>query len=412
MRARRSRLLAFVVGLTLTGCHDAAPPSAPRQFPRPVRRTDDVAATEAQPIWSRQVQGVDEAGGQYMLLYPTAPWTGRLVLIVHGLVDPRSPISLGPITPGEDLLGSRGDAVARSSFSENGWAVKDGAQRIHELVDLFTAQFGAPSRVYLYGQSMGSLIAIKLAESFPTQYDGVVAECGILGGSLARFRYMFDVRSLFDFFYPGVLPGGTLWFPEDVKPGTVRTLALTAMQASPAAMDGARQIAKVVQAPVAFDGDEELRNAIADQLFRHAREVNDIIARGHGEPAVGNRDVVYAARVPGDVPAATLAAINASVPRYDAGRYAAHYYEQYYEPTGKLRVPVVTLYQPHDPALPAVLSEELYQKRVDAAGASAYFTRMPASVDYGHCTGTLDDRSAAYQLLLQQVEGTSAPSGS
>jgi len=179
------------------------------------------------------------------------------------------------------------------------------------------------------------------------------------------------------------------------------------MQASPTAMDGARQIAKILQTPVAFSGDAELRSAIADQLFRHAREVNDILARGHGEPPVGNRNVTYT----GDLDQATLAAINASVPRYDAGQYAAHYAEQYYEPTGRLRIPVVSLYTPRDMAQPQVLSQDLYQQRVDATGASAFFTPLASDVAFGHCSATLGFREKAYDLLLHIVEDTHAPSG-
>jgi hypothetical protein len=251
---------------------------------------------------------------------------------------------------------------------------------------------------------MGSLIAINLAESFPTQYDGVVAECGILGGSLARFQYMLDVRSMFDFFYPGMLPGGTLSYPDDLPPERADTLARDAMLAS---MEGARQIAKIVQTPVPGISDAELRRALANQLFRHAREVNDIMVRGHGEPPVGNRNVTYT----GDLDPATLAAINASVSRYDAGRYAAHYAEQYYEPTGRLRSPVVSLYTPRDMAQPQVLNQDLYQQRLASAGASAFFTQLASDVAFGHCSATLDFRVKAYDLLLHISEGTNAPGG-
>jgi pimeloyl-ACP methyl ester carboxylesterase len=68
---------------------------------------------------------------------------------------------------------AQGFAVAYSSFSENGWAVKDGAQRTHQLLGVFRARFGLPSRVYLAGGSMGGLIAIKLQEQYPGAFDGV-----------------------------------------------------------------------------------------------------------------------------------------------------------------------------------------------------------------------------------------------
>ena len=268
-------------------------------------------ATEATSVWASQVQGVTESGALYALFLPHA-WNGRLVIFIHGLVDPARPLALPALGAAADTLAAHGNALAYSSFSENGWAVKDGAQRTHELGDLFAAQFGEPTRTYLYGQSMGGLIALKLAESYPTQYAGVLAECGILGGSFERFRYMFDVRLLFDFFYPGVLPGTALAVPEPIDLlNQIRLPARAAMVANP---DGAHKIAAIVQTPVPFSSDAELLSSIEDQLFRHAREVNDLIARGQGEPPVGNRDVEYT----GALDPGLLQAINSSVPRASA----------------------------------------------------------------------------------------------
>ena len=296
------------------------------------------------------------------------------------------------------LLRARCSALAYSSFSENGWAVKDGAQRTHELGELFAARFGAPSHTYLYGQSMGGLIAVELAEAYPTQYAGVLSECGMLGGSFERFRYMFDVRLLFDFFYPGVLAGTALGVPEGIDlVNSIRLPARAAMVANP---DGAHKIASIVQTPVPFSSDAELVMSIEDQLFRHAREVNDIIARGHGEPPVGNRDVEYT----GALDPGLLEAINSSVLRFDAGRYAAHYASLYYEPNGELAVPVLTLFTTRDPALPAVMNELVYQERVATAGRSDFLRRQQSSVAYGHCTSRLADRVAAFNNLVNWVE--------
>ncbi|HEV8401300.1 MAG TPA: alpha/beta hydrolase [Gemmatimonadales bacterium] len=338
-----------------------------------------------------------ESGALYAMFLPDR-WNGRLVIFIHGLVDPARPIALPTLGAAADTQRVHCNALAYSSFSENGWAVKDGAQRTHELSALFAGQFGAPSHTYLYGQSMGGLIALKLAESYPTQYAGVLAECGILGGSFARFRYMFDVRLLFDFFYPDVLPGSVLAVPDGLDLiNSIRLPARAAMATNPA---GAHKIASIVQTPVPFSSDAELVMSIEDQLFRHAREVNDLIARGHGEPAVGNRDIEYTGALDPEL----LQAINASVPRFDAGRYAAHYASQYYEPDGDLHVPVLTLFTPRDPALPAVMSEVVYQARVASAGQSDFLRRQQSSVGYGHCTSRLADRMAAFNSLVNWVE--------
>src|SRR6266581_4887318 len=334
-------LISVLAGLAIAACERSLPPevtapTAPRFL----------ATTEATSpcIWAEQVQGVAESGALYAMFLPDR-WNGRLVIFIHGLVDPARPLALPALGAAADTLAAHGNALAYSSFSENGWAVKDGAQRTHELSELFAVQFGTPSRIYLYGQSMGGLIALKLAESYPTQYAGVLAECGILGGSFARFRYMFDVRLLFDFFYPGVLPGTALAVPEPID--------------------------------------------LLNQIRLPARAA-----------MVANRDVEYT----GALDPQLVQAINSSVPRFDAGRYAAHYAAQYYEPDGDLRVPVLTLFTPRDPALPAVMSELVYQERVATAGRSDFLRRQQSSVGYGHCTSRLADRVAAFNNLVNWVE--------
>ena len=387
-------VVTVIAALAILACDspqtsDVTAPTAPRFL----------ATAEATTpcVWAEQVQGVAESGALYAMFLPDR-WNGRLVIFIHGLVDPARPLALPTLGAAADTLRAHCSALAYSSFSENGWAVKDGAQRTHELGELFAARFGEPSHTYLYGQSMGGLIALDLAESYPTQYAGVLAECGILGGSFERFRYMFDVRLLFDFFYPDVLPGSVLAVPEPIDlVNQIRLPARAVMLANP---DGARSIASVVQTPVPFSSDAELVMSIEDQLFRHAREVNDIIARGHGEPPVGNRDVEYT----GALDPGLLEAINSSVPRFDAGRYAAHYASLYYEPNGELAVPVLTLFTTRDPALPAVMNELVYQERVATAGRLAFLRRQQSSVAYGHCTSRLADRVAAFNNLVNWVE--------
>ena len=80
------------------------------------------------------------------------------------------------ITPDDELvislLAPQGFAVAVSSFSENGWVVKDGTQRTHQLLGLFTSKFGKPARVYVAGASMGGLIAIQMIETMACNFFG------------------------------------------------------------------------------------------------------------------------------------------------------------------------------------------------------------------------------------------------
>ena len=75
--------------------------------------------------------GATGPGSVYRLIRPTN-WNGILLLYAHGYVSKDQPVGI----PDDAqlvaaLAAAQGFAVAVSSFSENGWVVKDGTQRMH-----------------------------------------------------------------------------------------------------------------------------------------------------------------------------------------------------------------------------------------------------------------------------------------
>jgi len=60
-----------------------------------------------------------------------------------------------------------------------------------------------------------------LAERFPPQYDGVLSLNGLLWAGLEDMRYLTDARILFEYFFPGLIPGTPLSVPPgvDFSPG-------------------------------------------------------------------------------------------------------------------------------------------------------------------------------------------------
>ena len=124
---------------------------------------------------TREVVGVGTTGAQYALFLPDN-WNGDLVVYVHGFIDPAAPVALPDAAPDDvapwvvelrERLLQAGYAVAYSSFSENGWAVDNGAQRTRELRPLFTHYFKyKPDRTFVIGRSLGSLITLLLVEKY------------------------------------------------------------------------------------------------------------------------------------------------------------------------------------------------------------------------------------------------------
>jgi pimeloyl-ACP methyl ester carboxylesterase len=210
------------------------------------------------------VDGSTGPGSVYRLVRPSN-WNGILLLYAHGYVS--KDVSVG-ITPDDQLvislLATQGFAVAVSSFSENGWVLKDGTQRTHQLLGLFTSKFGKPARVYAAGASMGGLIAIRLIETWPDKFAGVLPACAVAGGLARQVDFTANVRVLFDLFYPGVLPGTAV----DVPPGidVIQDIVNPAVAAMTVDPTGAFVIASIAQTPVQFANGPELLESIATAL--------------------------------------------------------------------------------------------------------------------------------------------------
>jgi pimeloyl-ACP methyl ester carboxylesterase len=354
------------------------------------------------PATSDIIDGQFGPGALYRLVRP-ANWNGKLFLYAHGFVSKSAPVAL----PAEadlivGLLAPQGFAVAFSSFSENGWVVKDGVQRTHQLLGIFTLKFGQPTRVYVGGASMGGLIAIKLVEQYPGAFAGALTVCPVAGGTKRQYDYFANTRALFDFFYPGTLPGSA----GDVPPGTdvtnaVVLPAIAAMQINPGS---AFAIASIDQTPAPFSNGAELLESIATALGGNAGSYSDLVPdQLHGKPYFDNRSLQYTGAA---LPATLLGDINANVGRFAAAPSALNYMAQYYQPSGNLQIPMVMLSTHRDPVAPA-FHQAAYLNLVTAAGHSDLLVQRSVSGTgngYGHCTFTPTELGTAFGDLVVWVE--------
>jgi pimeloyl-ACP methyl ester carboxylesterase len=349
------------------------------------------------------VDGTIGPGAIYRLVRPTI-WNGTLVVYAHGYVSPDQTVAIPPDAQQViALLSSRGFAVAVSSFSENGWVVKDGTERTHQLIGIFTAKFGSP--IYAAGGSMGGLIAIRLAETYPGLFSGVLPACAVAGGLRLQLDYFANVRVLFDVFYPGVLPGSVVDVPDGLDVASEIVLpAVAAMTANPA---GAVAIASITQTPVPFANGPELIQSIATALGA-AAGYPDVLRLSHGHPVFDNMTTQYT----GALPPATLQLINASVQRYSASPAGLNFVEHNYTPTGDLRIPALTLSTFRDPVAPR-FNLIAYGAAVAAAGNSEWLVQrsVPGTGNgYGHCTFTPSELATAFlDLVLWAEHGVKPP---
>ena len=350
MRTRRLAPLFAGLVLAAAACSDGAPLAPDRTESRAGR----AAVQTINGV--RQVEGEIGPGAKYALFVPDA-WNGKLVLYSHGFRDTDVPVDL---RDQDNLYGIRqrltdqGYAVGYSSYSEQGYAIKDGMQRTHQLRGIFASHFSKPAKTLLMGHSMGGLIALGLAERFPQHYDGALVMCGITGGSPATVDYIAHIRVLFDFFYPGVLPGDLLNMPagtrpmEDVVGPAQAAMTASLAQGSAASLQGALAIAAIMEemgTPIPFIREagqqtlvQTLVGSIVYSLGFHARGFEDLIDRTHGRSPFDNTQTVYGSAA---LPQPLLATLNAGVDRFATTPDAQNYLAKYYAPTGNLQIPVL-----------------------------------------------------------------------
>jgi pimeloyl-ACP methyl ester carboxylesterase len=357
-------------------------------------------------------EGAIGPGSTYEIDVP-AVWNGDLVLYAHGIVQAAQPVVPPTNQDGyaaiRTALLAKGYAVAASSYSSNGWALDDAVRRTHQLSGIFKSKVGAPARTLLVGHSMGALAIAKMAEVYPGQYDGALPMCGPLGGALTEVQYAGDARVTFDYYFPGVLPGGPFDVPEGIPyesnpPSPLFLQVYGALLSNPAKM---QQWALAAKLP--FASAAELGNSAFYVVGFVWRYTNDLIARVNGKLPYDNRDTVYQVNATADpaVNAVLSAQLNAGIARFDADRAALNYYERNYQPDGDISFPVVTLHTLRDPAIP-YNHENQYAALVAAAGRSDWLVQRSVN-RWGHCTMNTAEVLDAFTTLETWVQTGQKP---
>jgi pimeloyl-ACP methyl ester carboxylesterase len=348
---------------------------------------------------SQLVQGTTPTGAMYAFAVPE-DWNGDLIIYGHGVVDPAAPVALPTTQDGftelKEALLQRGFAVAYSSYSENGYALKDAFHRLHELPALFTDRVGRrPDRVYLMGHSLGAVAVQMLAERFPRQYDGALAMCGFVGGGQAEVEYLGDVRVLFDAYFPGVLPGDVLTVPPDVpfRPGDPLFLdVLNALQRG-FATPGTPTLAFATAAKLPFISPQELIAAALNAIGFNLRFTNDLLERTRGGSFYDNVDTLYPV------------AIDPLVGRFTASRRGLRYLDRFYAPSGDIRSPMLTLHSTRDPVVP------LFHEAMYAELAPQHWLVRRTTNSFGHCAFNQQEVLGSFDALVRWVTLGERPTG-
>ena len=404
--SRLATAVSLVAAVSFVACADQAPnPTGPS-----LARV--ATAVAADGIWGPVVTGETGPGSTYAFYVPN-DWNGSVVYYAHGIRLPSDPVDLNVGDGFEgfrDALGARHYAVALSSFDENGFAVKDGAQRTHQLRGLFASKFGKPARSYLAGMSLGGLMVESIAEEHGDQYDGTLAMCSPLGGSVSEINYLADVRVLFDWFYPGAVPGDVMNVPPGTNPDAAVGAAVGAIMANP---NGLGAMLRIDQTPIEGSNPNEWVTSVAYAIKYNILALDDVLSHTHGHPFYDNSTTVYASSL---LPQSLMYAVNGQVPnvpgvgRFTATPDAIAYLDSYYKPTGALTIPTLTLHTVADPFVPRRKHQAEFLAAVTSAGANNLLVQRTVPGDhFGHCTFKADELTSAFDALTNWVENGVKP---
>lgn len=310
-------------------------------------------------------------------------WNRSLVIFCHGYQGPGLVRydEKTPLMPWMPLFLQQGYAIARSGYAEAGAAIQSAALDTEMLRRYFVRKHGKPDRVYLMGFSMGGFIATLLMETMPGTYDAFLAGCSAPGAGGLMFQRLFDLRAVFDYYFPSALPA-----PNEVpagfrtEMGAVEKL-LALLQAQPEKAAAVRQYAQMRD-------DKDLVNAVmlVTTLLGELRQ------RAGGN-VFDNHDTLYSGTADDD-------AVNAGVARYSADPAAAkHLASIAYWPTGRLAGPMLALHTTYDPLIPPSFVN--YYATIASAAGSRHNYAQRIVKGAGHCAFRPEDVWSAFSDLVE-----------
>lgn len=286
------------------------------------------------------------------------------------------------------LVQSLGYAFATTSYRQNGLAILEGAEDILELVAAFSEAHAEPTRTHIAGVSEGGLVAALLAERAPQVFASAWAGCGPIGSFRGQINYLGDFRVLFDYFFPGVIPGS----PIDIPPPVIANWDAVYVPAITARLiaNPGRALELMRTAKAAYDPSNPATvvNTTINALWYNVFGTNDAIAK-LGDNPFGNRLTWYFG-------SSDDLRLNLLVRRFNASPAALNALRAY-ETSGKLSIPPVTLHTTLDEVVPFG-HELLYLAKVDTFERGRF---VPIPVGrHGHCNFTTNEVAGSFLLAV------------
>jgi pimeloyl-ACP methyl ester carboxylesterase len=342
-------------------------------------------------------------GAEYLIGMPER-WNGGLVMFAHGYEGEGSGRGSVRGSPLGAQLDVRGYAWAASGYRSKGYRPDWFMDDLLALRALFITRFGAPRWTVLHGQSMGGHVTIASLELHPEVYQGALVECGIVDGvGLVDWLYAYTAAAEY---LSGVklldAPG------RQAFSALVNGPWLDAMGTPGSFTDRGRRFDSVVKhlmggdLPLRAQGMPQRylmnlnsRDPGPDRAQEFARHASTTHIRYRIDPGLGvtddelNRGVRRIAPAPG-------------ARSRDANPVFA-------EPTGRIRVPVLTIHETADFRVP-FRTEQDYRRRTEKVGTSHLLVQRAVRWP-GHCGIDNAARRPAFDDLVAWIEKGAVPEG-
>ena len=382
-------VLAFVCGLAACS-GDSADLSGPDPEPPEPPADEGIAPTAG------CVDGASEHGALYQICFP-GNWNGDLVLYAHGHVPAGRPLMLPDDQVGNQSLAATvnglGYAYAATSYRRNGLVGPEGVEDLVQLEATVRQLYRPdPGRTVLVGVSEGGMIAGLAAERYPDRFDAALSVCGPVGDFRGQLDYFVDFRVVFDYLFPGVIPGTAVAIPQDVTDRWESVYAPAVVLALVTRPEAARELVRVTGIPIERNDVVAIAVSAVGILWYNVTGTADAQQRLGGQP-FDNSTRAYSG-------SSDDAALNAGVARFTADPAAVVAMNEF-ETSGGLEVPVVTLHTTGDPIVP-FSQQALYAAKVARAGATARLTQN-AVERYGHCSFEASELLGAFSSLMDRV---------
>lgn len=376
-------------------------------------------------------------GVPYRIRVP-ANWNGTLLIYAHGYGEtgiPPAPPVLTPLPSDVDTLLARGFALAASRFSsavtmpgmatQGGFQVKEGMQNTVALTGAFNDLVGRPQRTIIWGKSMGGLITLGAIEKFPGLYDGAIALCSTAGGSPRRWDQALDLTLAYAVAFGWNPQWGTAGYIREDLNVVTEVLPHIQTQMVPA-KKGLWEFVRLVNRmpsdsyyinPDTTPGSMPLRLLTLYFGFQVRAELESraggAIAENVGRVyTLSDQDKAYLLTTYGLHADPLLAAMNANT--FQSDRNARNYLEHYYNPSGRMTRPVLTMHTTGD-ALATPNHESAYRATVEQAGTSDLLVQVFTTGNgfaNGHCTFTSAQDIAALDAMIFWLDNGVRPDAS